>query len=114
MRVLPIWAKKPKSRKEVIATSKGWVVKETGEVLASYKGLDEKLKELYAEIEELSVVDIEPTKTEAPEAVEKDEEPAPEQNQDQQEKSEDQTVSEVVKPKTPVRRGRPKKNAAKR
>ena len=111
MRVLPIWAKKPKNKKEVIATSKGWVVKETGEVLSSHKGLDEKLKELFKEIEELSIV--EDTQTESPEVLE-DEEESPEQSQDKQEKSEDQKVSEVVTPKTPVRRGRPKKNATKR
>jgi len=100
MRVLPIWAKKPKNKKEVIATPKGWVVKETGEVLASYKGLDEKLKELFKEIDQLSFV--------SPEAVEKDEEPAPEQKQDEQEENEDKKTVEVAKPKG---RGRPKKNA---
>lgn len=54
MRLLPIWAKKPKSKKTVIATPKGWVVKDTGEVLVSNKGLDEKLKALYKEIESVS------------------------------------------------------------
>lgn len=43
---LPNWAKKPKHKKEVIATKKGWVVKETGEVLSSIRGLDTRLKSL--------------------------------------------------------------------
>ena len=104
MRVLPIWARKPAHKKEVIASSKGWVVKDTGELLSSYKGLDEKLKELFKEIEQLS---FEST----PEAVEQDEEPAPEQKQDEQEESEDKKTVEVAKPKG---RGRPKKNATNR
>lgn len=42
---LPLWAKKPKHTKEVIATEKGWVVKETGEILVSIKNLDQRLKQ---------------------------------------------------------------------
>lgn len=44
---LPNWAKKPKHKKEVIATERGWVVKETGEVLSSIRGLDTRLKSLH-------------------------------------------------------------------
>jgi hypothetical protein len=92
MRKLPIWAKKPKSKKKVIATHKGWVVEDTGEVLKCLKGLDERLKALFEEIAELSI-SIEKNKIA---------------------KFESQEVSELPKPKTPVRRGRPKKNATKR
>lgn len=42
---LPIWARKPNHAKEVIATVKGWVVKETGEILVSIKNLDQRLKQ---------------------------------------------------------------------
>lgn len=51
--ILPSWAKKPKHKKEVVATQKGWVVKETGEVLTSHKNLDEKLDKLFGEVKEL-------------------------------------------------------------
>ena len=57
MSVLPIWAKQPKHKKTVVATNKGWEVEETGELLASHKGLDQKLSELYQEIAALSVHD---------------------------------------------------------
>lgn len=45
---LPNWAKKPKHKKEVVATEKGWVIKETGEVLSSIRGLDTRLKSLHS------------------------------------------------------------------
>jgi hypothetical protein len=46
MIVLPQWARKPSHKQTVIATSKGWVVKETGEVLKLVRDLDERLKNL--------------------------------------------------------------------
>lgn len=96
MSVLPIWAKKPKHRKEVIATDKGWVVKQTGEVLSSYKGLDQKLKELHKEIE--TIVD------DVPESVEPKSEPVDDVGGD--------TEKEPEQPKQKkTRRGRPPKNA---
>lgn len=38
------WSIKPRHKKNVIATVKGWVVEETGEVLVSVRGLVDKLK----------------------------------------------------------------------
>lgn len=46
MSKLPIWARKPIHKKEVIATPIGWIVKETGEVLKRVIDLDQKLKSL--------------------------------------------------------------------
>lgn len=37
--------RKPKHKELVVATSKGWVVERTGELLVSIRGLDQKLKE---------------------------------------------------------------------
>jgi hypothetical protein len=66
---LPNWAIKPKHTKELIATNKGWEVKETGELLVRVRGLDVLLKQLekqtdfVVEVEEDSTmeVDIEAT-----------------------------------------------------
>lgn len=45
---LPMWARKPKNNKVVVATSRGWELEETGELLVSVRNLDQKLKELYS------------------------------------------------------------------
>ena len=45
--MLPLWARKPNHSKKVIATDRGWVVEQTGEVLKSIKGLDKRLTDLY-------------------------------------------------------------------
>lgn len=61
MNRLPQWARKPQHPKKVIATSRGWEVAHTGEVLVSVRGLDEKLKELFEETDTLrSEVDVSP------------------------------------------------------
>lgn len=60
---LPKWAQKPKHKKKVIATKRGWVVESTGELLSSHKDLDSKLKSLVEEVEALSVDVVEPTST---------------------------------------------------
>lgn len=39
----PAWLRKPKHKKEVVATSKGWVVKETNELLVRVPNLLNKL-----------------------------------------------------------------------
>lgn len=46
---LPSWARKPKHKKEVVATSRGWMVKDTGEYLKLVKDLDSKLEALNQE-----------------------------------------------------------------
>lgn len=51
MSKLPNWARKPDHKKEVVATARGWMVKETGEYLKLVRDLDTKLKELYKETE---------------------------------------------------------------
>lgn len=51
----PFWTRKPKHKKEVIASDNGWIVKETGEILKSVKGLKEKLTKT-AQTEPLSDV----------------------------------------------------------
>lgn len=47
---LPTWARKPKHKKEVIATPRGWMVKETGEYLKLVKNLTERLKSVKDEV----------------------------------------------------------------
>lgn len=46
MTELPKWAKKPRHRKELEATNRGWVVKDTREVLKVIKGLADRIDEL--------------------------------------------------------------------
>lgn len=88
MNRLPHWARKPEHSKKVIATSRGWEVAHTGEVLTSVRGLDEKLAELFKEADELRSEVEQSQKTEEVKATEeKVEEPKP----------------------TPKRRGRPPK-----
>lgn len=68
MSKLPVWARKPDHKKEVVATSRGWMVKETGEMLKLVKNLDERLKDLHQEsLESLNSIDkteVEVTTTE--------------------------------------------------
>lgn len=40
---IPAWLRKPMHRKEVIATDKGWAVKDTGEILVRVSGLSAKI-----------------------------------------------------------------------
>jgi hypothetical protein len=42
--VIPKWMHKPKNSGTVVATEKGWVVQETGEVLIAMKDLDKRIK----------------------------------------------------------------------
>lgn len=84
MSKLPNWARKPKHPKEVIATARGWQVKETGEYLKLVRDLDQKLKALSVETQEVVQSIVEPETPEPeqlvqePEVVEQPkEEPAP-------------------------------------
>lgn len=54
-RKLPNWLRKPTHKKEVIATSKGWIVKDTGEILVSVKNLDKRIEEYFGFSEALPV-----------------------------------------------------------
>ena len=42
---LPVWAVKPKHKKTVVVTPKGWALEETGELLVRVRDLDQKLAE---------------------------------------------------------------------
>lgn len=53
MSELPVWARKPKHKKELVATDRGWEVKETGELLRSTKFLKSKLEALVDETKEV-------------------------------------------------------------
>jgi hypothetical protein len=60
----PAWLQKPRHKEVVVATSNGWVVERTGEVLVRVKNLDEKLreylgKEVVVEFEDNSKVEAE-------------------------------------------------------
>lgn len=100
---LPQWARKPKHRKEVVATPRGWMVKETGEYLKLIKNLDERLKLLKVELDqsldalavvETKDVEVEETAIEAEDVV---------------------VVEEEEKEETPKkRRGRPRKTSDKK
>lgn len=52
MSELPVWARKPKHKKELVATERGWEVKETGELLRSTKFLKTRLEALVDEAKE--------------------------------------------------------------
>lgn len=43
----PMWARKPQSRDNVIATNQGWVNEKTGEVLVSVRDLPSRLAEYF-------------------------------------------------------------------
>lgn len=51
MTMLPKWAIAPAHEKKVVATDKGWVVEETGEILVSFKNLPQHLQELHADVD---------------------------------------------------------------
>ena len=67
---LPHWAIKPKHKLEVIATEKGWVVKETNELLASIKDLKSRLEQLSPKKEEPKPLAKVETKDETPKETE--------------------------------------------
>lgn len=112
---LPIWARQPAHKKEVIATKRGWEVKETGELLRSVRDLPERLKELFKEVEtfkkDVTVVEHsqddskseETTEVESNKEDEKVEESEPEKIEEPQEE----------KPKRGRKPGRPKKTETK-
>lgn len=77
MSKLPNWARKPDHKKEVVATARGWMVKETGEYLKLVRDLDTKLKELHKETEVVvsAVVESEPKEPETLPKSEPEEQP---------------------------------------
>jgi hypothetical protein len=56
---LPFWAVKPKHKKTVIVTPKGWAVEETGELLVRVRDLDQKLAEygIQVDFDEVELTD---------------------------------------------------------
>lgn len=90
---LPMWARKPNHSKTVIATPRGWMVKETREYLKLVKNLDERLKSLQSELD-VSLKSIE--------------EIAPEEESTE---AYNESLEEVVPKKIPTKkRGRKPKN----
>jgi hypothetical protein len=92
MSTLPSWARKPKHSKEVIATARGWQVKETGEYLKLVRDLDQKLRALSVEVKEAVQVIQEPVAPE-PETLTQEqpkEEPAPRKRRGRKPKNETQ------------------------
>lgn len=97
----PFWAEKPDCRYgTVIATNKGWVVEETGEVLSSIKELDKKLKAF----ERIEKTLTKYNKIHIEEVFEEPKDP-PKRKRGRPKKI--KTEEELNKPKRP--RGRPKK-----
>ena len=119
MRVLPIWAKIPKHKNKVIATSRGWVVESTGEVLVSVKGLDKKLIALNAEIKDVPDLNVvaapvtlrEDVSEPTPVVVSEVEEPATEEVSEAVTEEVSEEAPEAEEPAPKKRRGRPAKNA---
>lgn len=126
--------RKPKHKELVVATSKGWVVERTGELLVSIRGLDQKLKEsLCIDDVEHAVVDLptdsnlddelnnlintismvagEKLKQESDESESKSDQT--EEGESDETKLEDESKSEEIKEEQPVvekkKRGRPAK-----
>jgi hypothetical protein len=60
---IPSWLRKPTHKKEVVATEKGWVVKETGELLVSVRNLSTKLAEYFG-VKNVEITGITETKEE--------------------------------------------------
>ena len=63
---LPNWAVKPQHRQTVVATNKGWIVRETGEILKRVNDLPRKLELLKQHMDEVMVatfapIDVEPS-----------------------------------------------------
>lgn len=85
MSTLPSWARKPNHKKEVVATPRGWMVKETGEYLKIIKDLDQKLMNLLGEAQDTVkaidepvvdvIVDVVPETVDEPVVVESTVEP---------------------------------------
>lgn len=111
---LPQWAKKPKHKKEVVATPRGWMVKDTGEMLKLVKNLDERLEDLKQQSLDESLESISKTDNEDPaqthsdnEAIAKTEEPTV-TSDDKTEEPSYKPESKEEKPK-PKKKGRPRK-----
>ena len=66
MSKIPFWARKPEHKSEVIATPRGWVVEETGEMLKVVKDLTAKLEKLGVEDQVVEAVVVEETPVELP------------------------------------------------
>lgn len=58
MALLPLWARKPKHKKTVVATQRGWEVESTGEILKRVPRLADRLLVLLQEMKEVGEVSI--------------------------------------------------------
>jgi hypothetical protein len=60
---IPAWLRKPAHRKEVVATDKGWAVKDTGELLVRVRDLSAKIAAYFgSDIASVSTVPVVETK----------------------------------------------------
>lgn len=53
----PSFLRKPKHKETVVATSQGWVVERTGEILVRVRDLDKKIFAHFGEVVETDIVD---------------------------------------------------------
>lgn len=107
---LPHWARKPYSKKDVVATPRGWMVKETGEYLKLVKNLDERLKELKVELDE-SLETIPEDDNSKDDNTTVQEEKVSEKEPEEDTTTEKEPEAEEEKPK-PKRGGRPRKQTS--
>lgn len=109
MSTLPSWAQKPKHKKEVVATPRGWMVRETGEYLKLIRGLDERLKALETESSEVAQSVVEPFENNPVSTYSDDAKDAQSDGDEAEKVSEETTPVQQYEPKK-KRPGRPRKN----
>ena len=109
---LPQWAQKPYQRnKTVVATPRGWMVKETGEYIKLVSGLDRRLVELAQESKEAAQAILSDEKEQDGPAQGVDEEkPVDEPTEPSEPVSEDEPTPTEESTPSKKKPGRPKKN----
>jgi len=107
---LPVWARKPKDKKEVVATKRGWEIKETGELLRSVRDLPTKLDELFKEVETFKEeLVVEPSENVSKDDEKEDVESIKEDKKVEESEPEKVEEPQTEKPKRGRKPGRPKK-----
>lgn len=117
---LPAWARKPKHKKKVIATDRGWVVEETGELLSSQANLCQRLKQLHEElgsvVEEVSTTQTTPEPASTKDSLESLSDAPNDLVVNEEESTEEEgsepEQEEPTEEKPKRKGGRPRKNAA--
>jgi uncharacterized membrane protein len=117
MSKLPVWARKPSHKKEVVATDRGWVVKETGEILRRVSDLPTKLRQLVDETREIETLiekdhGVEYTvKAEEPEEPSEPESPVVSEPVEQGQSDEEKTEETQAEPEQPKKTTKGKKKS---